>query len=607
MAMAAMLGIWLACGLTISLVDIFISRTRGVTHILGIVASDIALVNFVALFTLRFAFGRDYVVDPKAYLTPYWWKYVIFTILIGLVYLVLKGAALGFIRLEPDHTHLSPWRIVLMVVAVLAAVIGAVTGFGTWWFEDYFGKMTPEQFLFNFASPVGGGAENSMRDLYSRPVLLVALVVFLVLYLLVVPAKIGLGFERKIWITRKIRQLIVIPLSFALLFGGCAYAFTHLHVKEITQSYVVKSEYVEENYVNPANVKLTFPKKKRNLVHIYFESAETSFLDKQNGGYMDENLMPDLMDIANTGIHFSHTEKPFGGPHQIYGTSWSTAGMSNMNFGVPLKAPGARNNYGLDGRFLPGATGYTDILAKEGYNQTVLLGCDAHFGGLDALYNNHGVERIFDVKYARENGYIPQDYNVWWGFEDNKLYEYAKEELTRLASEGKPFNLMMENADTHFPDGYVEPETQDKFGKQYANVIYNSQKQIVDLIKWIQAQPFGDDTTIVVTGDHLSMDVNFFKDWDPNYERTTFNTFLNATFPENNFKVKNRQYASYDYFPTILASLGVKIQGNKLGMGTNLASNEKTLIERDGKETVDKKTSLYSKFYVHTLLEDKAK
>lgn len=604
MALLAMLGIWIACGLVIALGDVLVSRTRGVAHILGIIASDIALVNFATLVLLRFAFGKDYVVSAQTYLTPFGWKYAVLALILGLVYLTVKAAALGFIHLEPDHGKLSGGRIALMVVAVIAALLGGVVGFGSWWFRDYFGELTPEQFLFNFATPLGGGAQNSMRDVYSRPVLIVACIVFLVLYLLVVPAKIGFGYEQKVWITRKIRQLIVIPLSFVILISGCVYAYTQMHVGSIIRSYSVKSEYVQENYVDPADVKLTFPEHKRNLVHIYFESAETSYLDKQNGGYMDENLMPDLMALANTGVHFSNTDKPFGGSHQIYGTSWSTAGMTNMNLGVPVKAPVSRTSYGVDGTFLPGATGYTDILNKAGYNQMVLVGCDAHFGGLDALYLDHGVKQVFDVKYAREHGYIPKDYNVWWGFEDNKLYDYAKQELTRLASEGKPFNLVMENADTHFPDGYVEPETQDKFGSQYANVIFNSQKQMVEFIKWIQAQPFGPNTTIVVTGDHLSMDPNFFQGWDTKYERTTFNAFINADFPKQGFKVKNRQYAPFDYMPTILSSLGVKIQGDRLGLGTNLASGKKTLIERDGKDTVNQETALYSKFYTEKLQEE---
>ena len=91
---------------------------------------------------------------------------------------------------------------------------------------------------------------------------------------------------------------------------------------------------------------------------------------------------------------------------------------------------------------------------------------------------------LISTLQERKKGLIPPDYMVWWGFEDNKLYEYAKSEMTRLYNEGKPFCFMMENADTHFPDGFKEPETKDIFGNQYANVIFHSQKQVADLIRW---------------------------------------------------------------------------------------------------------------------------
>ena len=44
-------------------------------------------------------------------------------------------------------------------------------------------------------------------------------------------------------------------------------------------------------------------------------------------------------------------------------------------------------------------------------------------------------------------------------------------------------------------------------------------------------------------------------------------------------------------FPTILASIGVKIEGEKLGLGTNMFSGEKTLFEENGGEKGWKSTS----------------
>lgn len=608
MALLCMIGIWLLVGALIAAADFATTPDKSWPKALGFFALDTLVCNMSALFILRMVFARNTIVNPPSYLTPFGWKYFLFALALGLVYLTFKLAARGVLSIAPDHAKLSRGRIVLMVVAAVLGILGAFCLIGAWWFRDFYGIMTPEQFMFNFASPVGGAEEGAMLDLYSRPVFLVSFTAALIVLLLAVPAKLGFTVVRPSaekntrYVTRRARQNVTMVACALLCVGGIAYAYNILDVGDLFKQYVIKSTYIKDNYVDPKTVKLTFPEQKRNLVHIYFESAETSYLDKANGGYMEQNLMPDLVELANTGVHFSNTELAFGGPHQMYGTSWSVAGMTNMNFGVPLKAPGGNNNYGLDGNFLPGATGYTDLLAAQGYNETIMFGADAHFGGLDAFYSKHGTQNIFDLMFARNTGLIPPDYKVWWGFEDNKLYEYAKAEMTRLYNQGQPFCFMMENADTHYPDGFREPETQDLFGNQYANVIFHSQKQVVDLVKWIQAQPFGPNTTIVITGDHLSMDKNFFKDWDPAYERTTFNAFINPAFPSQNFQTKNRQYASWDYFPTILSSLGVQIEGNRLGLGTNLASDQQTLIERDGQDKVEEQTSLYSDFYTKNLL-----
>ena len=41
-----------------------------------------------------------------------------------------------------------------------------------------------------------------------------------------------------------------------------------------------------------------------------------------------------------------------------------------------------------------------------------------------------------DYSYAIENGLIPSDYKVWWGYEDQKLFEFAKEKLLQLSVTG---------------------------------------------------------------------------------------------------------------------------------------------------------------------------
>lgn len=66
------------------------------------------------------------------------------------------------------------------------------------------------------------------------------------------------------------------------------------------------------------------------------------------------------------------------------------------------------------------------------------------------------------------------------------------------------------------------------------------------------------------------MDQKFFAKVDKKYRRAIFNLILNA--PVKAEKAYGREFAPFDFYPTILASLGVQIEGDRLGLGTNLFS-----------------------------------
>ena len=281
--------------------------------------------------------------------------------------------------------------------------------------------------------------------------------------------------------------------------------------------------------------------------------------------------------------------------------------MVNMMTGLPMKVPAEANAYGSADNFLPGAYTFGDMLRDQGYEQTIMLGADSTFGGVKYLYQLHGGYTVFDYNYAKENGFIPQDYKQWWGFEDDKLYEFAKEEITRLYNTGKPFNFTMETADTHRPHGYLSKNAPTPYSDQYANVIAYSSSETVKFVRWIQQQPFYENTTVVLIGDHLSMDTDFFEDFDPNYLRTQFNLILNPAPNVSNTpaeRFKNRQYSNFDMFPTILASMGVEIKGNRLGIGTNLFSDEPTVYEEYGFDFVNNELEKKSDFMNNNILVD---
>ena len=84
-----------------------------------------------------------------------------------------------------------------------------------------------------------------------------------------------------------------------------------------------------------------------------------------------------------------------------------------------------------------------DVLKKEGYNQEFMIGSDGKFAGRSSYFHGHGDYNVFDYYTAIDRGYIDSDYRVWWGYEDEKLFEYAKSEIIDLANDEKPFNFTM--------------------------------------------------------------------------------------------------------------------------------------------------------------------
>ncbi|MBR4462367.1 MAG: sulfatase-like hydrolase/transferase [Erysipelotrichaceae bacterium] len=346
-------------------------------------------------------------------------------------------------------------------------------------------------------------------------------------------------------------------------------------------------DFIAEHYADPAEVALTFPETKRNLIFIYLESAEITFGDIDSGGGFETGCIPELQQIAIENEDFSGDSDSLNGSIPLPGSNWTMGAMFAQSSGLPLQlAIGGNGMQGKDS-FFPNLSTLGDILEDAGYKQELLLGSDAQFGGRDVYYRDHGDYTILDYPWAISEGKIPEDYKVWWGFEDEKLYEYTKEELLSLSAAGQPFNLTLLNVDTHFPDGYICRLCGDEYGDdQYANVYACCSRQIAELLDWIKSQDFYENTTIILSGDHLTMDGNFCNRVDEQYERKAYFVVINgAAEPETN---EARYYSTMDLFPTTLAAMGVEIEGDRLGLGVNLYSKEKTLLETYGLEECTK-------------------
>ena len=162
----------------------------------------------------------------------------------------------------------------------------------------------------------------------------------------------------------------------------------------------------------------------------------------------------------------------------------------------------------------------------------------------------------------------------------------------------------MLTANTHHIDGFVDEEIENKFDIPYYNSLACSSKQVKEFVDWIQKQDFYENTTIVICGDHPSMQPETFEQIEnEGYIRTVYNAILNSPIEAEN--TKNKSCSTMDMFPTTLASIGVKIDGDRLGLGTNLLSDKDTLIKKYGIEYLTKELNKKSKFYNKQFIYEK--
>jgi UDP-glucose 4-epimerase len=80
------------------------------------------------------------------------------------------------------------------------------------------------------------------------------------------------------------------------------------------------------------------------------------------------------------------------------------------------------------------------------------------------------------------------------------------------------------------------------------------------------------------------------------YKNNLESTFINPAISTSHSK--NRQFTTFDMYPSTLAALGVEIDGDRLGLGTNLFSGKKTLVEQyGGIENLNSELSKRSAYY----------
>lgn len=402
------------------------------------------------------------------------------------------------------------------------------------------------------------------------------------------------------------RRTLRLPLTFpgrrpgfvalaagALLLAALSSIACTVHLPRYLYLQSHESTIYEDLYVDPDTAGLRFPAQKQNLIHIYLESMETTYEDTASGGQWDTNLIPQLTELAQENVSFSTVAS-------LTGADYTSGALVAQTAGIPINRKVGK--YSHDGEFLPYAASTESILAQAGYRNLFMCGSDAAYGARALYFTTHGNTEIWDYNTAVDAGMIEADYASQtnsWGLKDCDLFDAAKSVLTEMAQGDQPFAFSILTVDTHFYDGRLCEYCGSGFPTQYENVIHCSDALVAQFVEWIQAQPFYENTTIVITGDHPTMDLGFIAAHTGSLSaRGIYTCIINPRGGLVPASQEARQASSFDIFPTTLAALGVQWDGDQLAFGVNLFSGAPTLVEQLGRETFDLQLQMPSGTYL---------
>lgn len=468
----------------------------------------------------------------------------------------------------------------------------------TLWIIDQFGHVKIDQIIFTMFSSLDGTDFTVVLSYIVKAILLPLLICLLV------------GFVHYRYRSRIQLKMKVIAESMVCvcLIGSLVFANHHFglldHLKNTTQKTDIynapKKEKIEEKeydgddsiiYQDVSDAIITGDVT-NNLIYIYLESYENAFMDQANGGLKAKNCLPELTQMAQNNISFSNNET-MGGAIPFAGTTWTIASMVGQSTGLPLKTE-VLNNMDQYDSFMPGAKTIGDVLQERGYIQELLICSQKEFAGTDKLFTQHGQYQIVDINALKAQGRVYDQEKTDWGANDQCLFRNAKEELNKLVATGQKFNLTMATLDCHMPSGYQCSLCPDGYDNVYENIYACQSKQVAQFVEWCQQQSWFASTTIVIVGDHASMATDYTSFIPGNYTRTTYNCIINSKVSTQN--IKNRTFTAMDLFPTTLAAMGFKIEGNKLGLGTNLFSSLATVTEKYGVDYIEQEVQKSSDY-----------
>jgi len=303
---------------------------------------------------------------------------------------------------------------------------------------------------------------------------------------------------------------------------------------------------------------------KKNIVFLYLESFERSFLDEAQF----PGLAPNLGALEKLGLAFTNIDT-------AYGARWTIAGMVASQCGLPLSE---MSNANEPGSFMPGAVCLGDTLKQNGYVTSYLGGASLRFGGKGNFYETHQFDSVQGLGHFIQALPFETTVNSEWGLYDDDLYPLAWQEYTRLGARNEPFALFLLTLDTHPPNGLPSSSCDDiQYGdgeNAMLNALHCSDQLAANFIRQLLASETADETIVVVASDHLVMANTASEQLKRHPKRRNLFFILEKNGRQDSL---DRHASLFDIAPTLLSVLGAEIQDYNFGV--SLLGDNRTLME----------------------------
>ena len=411
------------------------------------------------------------------------------------------------------------WLIALLIIVTSLASVIDVLYFTAKFVKFYFGAISLEQILINV-----GTADSTSKELASKithaafPFVIKAILVLVAIWTLAIDFMLNRCWYRDlkrfvIFVFNLLKSLCVtfvfkhqailfILVLCVLSVAGFKYIDRNFHVVSFFSA--SNSNFVEENFarlnVSDAQFK---DGNKRNLILLFLESMEYGYSDPRD---YKANLIPELKRIADSNIRVSGYKKTQGGYFTLDGICAQTLGVPLTQLPIDIHSGDGHKQYDV---LLGGVDGIFNLLKKQGYETSAFIGTSRNFTHKGDFMNAHGIDHVFSAETWNERGYTRNAKNLGnWDFNDDFVLDRIKEYLKGVKKGDQPFALMMETVNTHFPKGWA-PYPEDFANKgTYQDALMHSSKIVSDFYEWMKTQPWFQNTTVILLGDHPFQDFN---------------------------------------------------------------------------------------------------